>query len=67
MTTVLLDLEVENHGSIFLLRAVSATGREWIDEHIGDDAPRFGGAVAVEHGYIVAIVYGALGDGLGVG
>lgn len=59
-----VDLKVENHGTIFLLRPVSATGQEWVDEHIPDDAQMLGNAVAVEHRYIEDIVIGAQSDGL---
>ncbi len=60
------DLYIQNEGSIFLLRAVSDTGREWIGEHIPDDAQTYGGAIVVEHRYIGAIVQGAVNDGLEV-
>jgi hypothetical protein len=58
------DLLVANHGSIFLLRPVTTAAREWVGEHIPEDAIWFGGAVAVEHRYIVPIVQGAIADGL---
>ena len=29
------DIVVENHGSIFLLRPISDSGRVWIEENIG--------------------------------
>lgn len=59
-----VDLKVENHGTIFLLRPVSSAGQAWIDEHIPEDAQSLGNAVAVEHRYIEDIVEGALEDGL---
>lgn len=58
------DLTISNQGSIFLLRAVSDAGRDWIAEHIPDDAQRFGGAIAVEHRYISDIAEGAQADGM---
>ncbi len=60
------DLYIQNEGSIFLLRAVSDTGREWIAEHIPDDAQTYGSAIVVEHRYIGNIVQGAINDGLEV-
>jgi hypothetical protein len=60
------DLEVRNEGSIFLLWPRTDLGREWLAEHIPDDATTFGAAVVVEHRYIAAIVEGATGDGLEV-
>lgn len=59
-----VDLKVENHGSIFLLRPVSSTGQDWIDEHVDPEAQTLGNAVAVEHRYIRDIVEGAMEDGL---
>jgi len=50
--------------SVYLLRAESDAGQVWIDEHISEDAMRFGGGVAVEHRYIRDIVDGMLTDGL---
>jgi hypothetical protein len=64
--TKMTDLTVENHGSIFLLRGESDLGREWIAEHIPEDAMTFGSAIAIEHRYIGAIVDGAVADGLEV-
>jgi hypothetical protein len=32
------DFFVENHGSIFLLRPVTAAGFAWVSEHIPEDA-----------------------------
>lgn len=60
------DLEVQNEGSIFLLRPVSDLGWEWVNEHIADDAMTFGNAIVVEHRYIGSIVDGAVADGLNV-
>lgn len=58
------DLRIENHGSIVMLRPVSDLGREWVAEHIPQDAIWFGGAVAVEPRYLGNIIDGAAGDGL---
>lgn len=42
------DFEVENHGSIFLLRALSVSADLWVKDHIPEDAQYFGNAVVVE-------------------
>ena len=61
------DLRVTNKaGSIVLLHALTDAGRAWIDEHIPDDAMRFGGGIVVEPRYIDAIANGAMADGLTV-
>ena len=61
------DLIVRNEGSIFLLRPMTDAGREWVAEHIPEDAMRFGQSIIVEHRYIADIVEGARADGLDVG
>jgi hypothetical protein len=58
------DLSIQNEGSIFLLRALTDAGRDWIEANIPDDAQYFGGAVVVEHRYIADIAQGAIADGL---
>ena len=43
------DVLVENHGSVFLLRPVSSTAREWINENVvSEDWQWFAGALACE-------------------
>ena len=58
------DFVVENHGSIFLLRPRTEAAREWINEHLPEDATTFAEAVVVEHRYIVSIIDGLKDDGL---
>lgn len=60
------DLSVQNHGSIFLLRGETEAGRDWIAEHIPDDAQTWNGSIVVEHRYISDIVAGATNDGMEV-
>jgi hypothetical protein len=62
-----VDVEVENHGTIFLVRPLTETARDWLDENVSDDAQYFGGALVVEHRYIEDLVEGMLGDDLNVG
>lgn len=65
--TPVADLTVDNQGSIVLLRAKTAAGRDWIAAHIPADAQNWGGAIVVEPRYIGTIVDGAINDGLEVG
>src|SRR5882672_5172993 len=44
-----VDFLCENHGSIFLLRAVSPSAFSWIEEHLPPDRITFGNAIAVDH------------------
>jgi hypothetical protein len=58
------DVMIENHGSLYLVHGQSDAGKEWMNEHLPEDAQRMGDAVAVEHRYMENIVYGMRGDGL---
>ena len=60
------DFEVENHGSLFLLRPMTSAAWNWAEQHLPEDAQMFGQAYAVEHRYIADIVEGIQADGLGV-
>jgi hypothetical protein len=62
------DFQIENHGSIFLVRPLNPHARIWIDEHIGSDngfQPYYP-TVVVEHCYVADIVAGIQDDGLAV-
>jgi hypothetical protein len=62
-----LDLVFENHGSLFLIRPVSESGQQWLDENVGDESTlTFGGAVVCESRYVEAIFLGAKQAGLAV-
>ena len=66
-TTVVVDLQVENHGSIFLFRPLTDEGRVWLDENTETEGWQWlGGALAVEHRYAADLAYGAQADGLEV-
>ena len=60
------DVQVENHGSIFLLRPTSDDGLRWLNENISEDAQWFGNAVVCEPRYVEHIVGGMTIDGLEV-
>ena len=60
------DVVVENHGTIVLFRPQTDAAREWIDEHVQDDAQWFGPALAVEARYARDLAAGMLNDGLHV-
>jgi len=62
-----VDLDVEDHGSIVLLRPQSGAGTDWLAETC--DVPSWawvGGAIAVEPRMVDAIVHGARDAGLAV-
>ena len=52
--------------TVYLLRPLTDAAREWVAEHLPEDAQRLGNAIAVEHRYIRDIVDGARNDGLAV-
>jgi hypothetical protein len=61
------DLLLENHGSLFLIRPLSVSGQQWLDENVGDENTlTFGGAIVCEPRYIEAIAHGAVEAGLAV-
>ncbi len=57
---VVRDLEIENHGSVCLIRPVSEVGRAWLDATAPEDAQFFCGAMAVEPRYVEGVVAAAL-------
>ena len=60
------DFSVQNEGTIFLLIPHTDIANTWIEEHIPEDAQRFGGGIVVEPRYILDIVNGIKNDGLEV-
>lgn len=62
-----LDLEFSDHGSIVLCTPVTDTGKEWIAEHVSDDALWHGRALVIEPRYVDDIINGATEDGLTCG
>jgi hypothetical protein len=62
------DLRVENHGSVVLLRPVTAAGREWLQAHCDRSGyqPFGGGTLLSEPRYVADIVAGARAAGLEV-
>jgi hypothetical protein len=60
------DIRITDHGSIWLLYGTSRAGAAWLAEHLDASALRWGAGIAVEPRYAVAIVEGAVEDGLEV-
>lgn len=59
--------ELENHGSVFLLRPLTSAAKEWMQEHFPMDNPEtqfWGDAIVIEPRYVASIVDGIIGDGL---
>jgi hypothetical protein len=58
------DVSIENCGTLFLFRAETEAGREWIHDHVPSDATYFAGSLAVEHRYAYTLAEGMANDGL---
>jgi hypothetical protein len=52
------DVLIANEGTLFLFSPLSRAAREWIDEHVQDDAQWFGSALIVEHRYAPGLARG---------
>jgi hypothetical protein len=61
-----MDIRVENHGSIVLLRPLTERAEEWIEAQVAYEQT-WGKAIVVEPRYVEDIVNGARKDGLEVG
>lgn len=59
------DYQIENHGSLYLVRPTSDEAREHLKEHT--DGQWFAGALAVEPRYLVDLVAHLHDDGYTVG
>lgn len=60
------DIQLQNHGSIWLVRPVTDAGQNWIDENVTGESQWFGGALVIEPRYVGDIVEGMQADGLEV-
>ncbi len=63
-----VDIRVENHGSIYLLRPQTRAGREWLEKNCDQSGyqPFTGGTLLCEPRYVYDIVRAAVADGLRV-
>jgi hypothetical protein len=49
------DIQVENHGSIILLRRLTTYGADWIEQNVvsvNEEAQTFGGGLVCEPRYV---------------
>lgn len=58
------DFQLQNEGSIVLLRPLTKIAKEWIEENLAPDVQMFGNAAAIEPRYLEEILHGILQDGL---
>lgn len=64
METDNADVQVSREGTIYMVRPLTEAGREYLEERT--DGMWFGGALAVEHRYVRALVEGLIEDGFTV-
>jgi hypothetical protein len=58
------DVLVNNVGTLYTFCPLTLRAKEWIDEHVNDDAQWFGYALVVEHRYAWGLAQGMTSDGL---
>jgi len=60
------DIKVQDHGSIVLLRAVSAAGRQWLEEHASQNEyqPFPAGTLLCEPRVVLPVIDAARAAGL---
>ena len=58
------DVLVNNVGTLYTFCPLTLRAKEWIDEHVQDDAQWFGHALVVEHRYAWGLAQGMKDDGL---
>jgi hypothetical protein len=65
-----VDVRLEYHGSLYLLRPLTAAAKQWLLDNIHgtpfDEVTWFGGALVVEPRYVADLLLRLRGDGLRV-
>lgn len=62
-----LDVQVEDHGSIVVLRPLTPEGSDWIAEHVASEPWQWlGGGLGCDHRMAPAVIEGMLDAGLEV-
>jgi len=66
MADSITDVMVLDHGSVILFRPETDAAKTWIQENVSADSQWFGGALAVERRYAIALYDGMVNGGLDV-
>lgn len=61
-----MDYKATNYGSLWLIEPLTPQATEWLNEHLGEDAQRYGNAVAVEPRYVSGLVERLRAEGFDV-
>jgi len=60
-----VDVNVTNHGTLFLFELVSHAAREWVEENVSGETTWWGeNSLVVEHRYAGDLATGMVSDGL---
>lgn len=62
----MVDVQVEDCGSLFLLDLCSDFARQWVAENVSEESMFFGMKLVVEPRYVRDLLQGMLNDGLDV-
>lgn len=57
-------VSIENHGSIVLIRPLTADAKRWIFENVSEDSQFFGDALVIEPRYVAHLLVGLEDAGL---
>lgn len=60
-----IDITVEDHGSILVMTGVTQAGKDWLDASLAD-GQRWAGGYVIEPRYLHDVFMGAVNDGLEV-
>jgi hypothetical protein len=61
------DFALANHGSLFLLRPLNSSAKNWMNDHLPMDSQEtqfWGDSIVIESRYVSPIVNGIIADGL---
>jgi hypothetical protein len=61
-----MDIQITNHGSIFLFAPLTNAASDWIDENVDPGAQWLGGSLAVEPRYASDLANGMADAGLDI-
>ena len=58
------DLLVKDQGTLFLFCPLTLAAKQWITQHVSDEAQWFGNALVCEHRYAWGLAQGMIDSGL---
>lgn len=61
-----MDYRATNHGSLWLIEPLTPQATEWLNDNLGEEAQRWGNAVAVEPRYVPELIERLRAEGFDV-